>query len=125
MTTSPAATASAALAAARPPFAAKVATAAGTMSKPVTWCPALTRLAAIGAPILPSPIKPIAVIRPSPAHRGVAHVTIRGIRRHWKGAEPNPTPRFQHAPLTKGAASQDIRIIGTPLMELGFFDADF
>ena len=36
--------------------------ASGTRSKPVTRCPALTRFAAIGAPILPSPIKPIVAI---------------------------------------------------------------
>src|SRR5438128_1574305 len=62
MTISPRAAAADAEFAALPPLAARAAVAAGTRSKPVTRCPALTRLAAIGAPILPRPIKPIAAI---------------------------------------------------------------
>src|SRR5262249_47287813 len=48
--------------AARPPFAASAAALPAAMSKPLTWCPALTRLAAIGAPILPRPMKPMVAI---------------------------------------------------------------
>src|SRR5436309_16044377 len=62
MTISPAPAAAAADAAALPPFTARRSTASDTRSKPVTRCPALTRLAAIGAPILPSPINPIIAI---------------------------------------------------------------
>src|SRR5215468_4280636 len=62
MTISLPAAAARADAAAVPPFAARRSTASDTRSKPVTRCPALTRLAAIGAPILPSPINPIVAI---------------------------------------------------------------
>src|SRR5689334_13406098 len=59
---SPAPAACAADAAASPPFAARASAAFGTRSKPATRWPAPTRLAAIGAPILPSPINPIVAI---------------------------------------------------------------
>src|SRR5215472_17484714 len=62
ITVSPAATASATVAAALPPFAASASALPAAVSKPVTWCPALTRLAAIGAPILPRPMKPMVAI---------------------------------------------------------------
>src|SRR5215472_1771323 len=62
MTISLPAAAAGADAAAVPPFAARRSTASDTRSKPVTRCPAVTRLAAIGAPILPSPINPIVAI---------------------------------------------------------------
>src|ERR1700730_11832293 len=62
MTISLPAAAAAADAAALPPFAARLSTAVVTRSKPVTRCPALRRLAAIGDPILPSPINPIVAI---------------------------------------------------------------
>jgi hypothetical protein len=45
-----------------PPFLASASVALGTRSNAVTWWPAPTRLAAIGAPILPSPINPIVAI---------------------------------------------------------------
>src|SRR5579862_5228735 len=56
---SPAAAASATLAAAWPPFSVSTAPAAATMSWPAMRCCAFSKLAAIGMPILPSPIKPI------------------------------------------------------------------
>ncbi len=56
-TTSAAFTASAALTASETPRAAAAALAASDRSKPCTSCPALTRLAAIGPPMLPSPTK--------------------------------------------------------------------
>src|SRR5215472_8285662 len=59
---SPAAAASAIVAATRPPCVRSVSALPATISKPLTWCPALARFAAIGAPILPSPIKPIVAI---------------------------------------------------------------
>src|SRR6516164_6117153 len=62
ITISPAAAASAIVAAARPPCVRRVSALPATISKPVTWWPALARFAAIGAPILPSPIKPIVAI---------------------------------------------------------------
>src|SRR6266481_4437595 len=83
MTISPAPVASAAEAAVIPPFATCRSTAADTRSKPVTRCPALTRLAAIGAPMLPSPINPISAICWFPsgsAASGEAEFTIADRR---------------------------------------------
>src|SRR5882672_10290000 len=62
MTMSPAAAASAALAAGLPPAATRLSSAPALRSKPVTSWPAFSRLAAIGPPILPRPMKPIAVM---------------------------------------------------------------
>src|SRR6185312_9370960 len=59
---SPAAAASNALAATCPPCSSNALSGAATMSNPVTWCCAFRRLEAIGAPILPRPIKPIVAI---------------------------------------------------------------
>src|SRR5262249_32563169 len=42
-----------------PPAVANLLSEAATTSKPVTACPALTRFAAMGRPMLPSPIKPM------------------------------------------------------------------
>ena len=53
------ATAAGAVSAMVTPRARAASMAAGARSKPVTSCPALTRLPAMGAPILPSPMKPI------------------------------------------------------------------
>src|ERR1700727_1573727 len=58
-TVSALATASRALAAMATPDAAAAAFAASTRSKPATECPALTRFAAIGAPMLPRPMNAI------------------------------------------------------------------
>ncbi len=83
MTISFAAAAAAADAAAVPPFAARLSTAVAMRSKPVTRCPALTRLAAIGAPILPSPINPIVAIYwfpPESAASGEAELAIADRR---------------------------------------------
>src|SRR5580658_9304656 len=62
MTMSPAAAASAALPAPLPPCSSRLATGPETTSWPVSLCCAFMRLAAIGAPILPRPIKPIIAI---------------------------------------------------------------
>src|SRR5579883_2403218 len=62
MTISPARTASPVLLATLPPAVARRSQAAALRSKPVTSCPALTRLAAIGPPMFPRPMNPIAVI---------------------------------------------------------------
>src|ERR1700677_4566754 len=59
MTVSALATASRALGAMATPDAAAAVFAASTRSKPATECPALTRFAAIGAPILPRPMNAI------------------------------------------------------------------
>src|SRR5579883_3315263 len=59
MTISAPLAAAAAVAAARPPFLANASSAALATSKPVTSCPALSRLAAMGPPILPRPMKPM------------------------------------------------------------------
>src|SRR5947209_419115 len=83
MTISPAPAAAAADSAALPPFTARRSTASDTRSKPVTRCPALTRLDAIGAPILPSPINPIVAIYWFPsgsAASGEAQFTIADRR---------------------------------------------
>ena len=74
-TTSAAATASRALGAMRTPDAAAAVFAASTRSKPSTEWPALTRLAAIGAPMLPRPRKAIFVICP-PETRGADAVQL-------------------------------------------------
>src|SRR5689334_15538354 len=52
-------TAAAALAALWAPFSTAAATAASDRSKATTWCWALQRLAAIGPPMLPRPMKAI------------------------------------------------------------------
>ena len=65
-TTSASRTASAMLAAPRPPAAASCSTRAGLRLYPVTSKPALTRLAAIGAPMMPSPMNPILVLMSDP-----------------------------------------------------------
>src|SRR5436190_21634253 len=52
-------TAAAALATLCAPFSTAAATAASERSKAVTWCCALQRLAAIGPPMLPRPMKAI------------------------------------------------------------------
>ncbi len=82
MTTSASATASRAEAATAMPSASACAHEAGTRSKPTTRCCALTRLAAMGPPMLPRPMKAMVVIarvRPSasvsPAH--IARATMR------------------------------------------------
>src|SRR5580658_154276 len=62
MTTSAPFAASAALVAVFPPTAVNACSDAGLMSKPVTVWPALTRLAAMGAPMLPRPMNPIVAI---------------------------------------------------------------
>src|SRR5262245_37597087 len=61
-TTSASLTASATDAALATPRATALSMLAATMSKPFTWCPCLTRLPAMGTPMLPSPMKPILVI---------------------------------------------------------------
>src|SRR3712207_3354775 len=66
MTTSAPRAASAAEAAGAMPAAAAASRAAGTMSKAVTWWPAFARFRAIGAPMLPSPTKPMRAMRPFP-----------------------------------------------------------
>src|ERR1700730_1891002 len=62
ITTSPCATASAALPKTCTPSPAAAELAAGTGSKPRTVCPAATRFAAIGPPMLPRPRNAIVVI---------------------------------------------------------------
>ena len=58
-TTSAPSTVALALAAIWTPSLADASRDAGTTSKPAIWWPAFTRLAAIGAPILPKPINPM------------------------------------------------------------------
>ena len=65
-TTSASATAPAMSFAPWPPAATSCSTRAGLRLYPVTSNPALTRLAAIGAPMMPSPINPIFVLMNSP-----------------------------------------------------------
>src|SRR3984893_4941630 len=62
ITTSPSATASAPLPKTCTPLSAAADEAAGTGSKPRTVCPALTRFAAIGPPMLPRPRNAIVLI---------------------------------------------------------------
>src|SRR5271155_3464926 len=62
-TVSALATASRALAAMATPDPAAAVFAASTRSKPATECPALTRFAAIGAPMLPRPMNAILDMR--------------------------------------------------------------
>src|SRR5215468_41211 len=54
--------AAAIVSAATPPLPASLPASEGTASKPATSWPALTRLAAIGKPMLPSPMKPMRAI---------------------------------------------------------------
>src|SRR5512138_3488910 len=49
------------------PAALAACKAAGTTSKPVTSCPALARLRAIGRPMLPRPTNPMRAMAPSPS----------------------------------------------------------
>src|SRR5579872_6821638 len=76
-TTSAVLTASAALAALCAPLSTAPLTAASDRSKASTWCCALHRLAAIGPPILPRPMKAIFAIlsslRPSVEDEVVRH----------------------------------------------------
>src|SRR2546423_2982183 len=67
MTTSAPRTASRASSAARPPAFVCCCNARGSMSKPITRWPAFMRLAAIGRPMLPRPMKAIAVIAGTPS----------------------------------------------------------
>ena len=61
-TTSAPSTAAVALSLTVTPFAAAVLRLSATRSKPRTWCPALTRLAAMGLPMLPSPMNAMVVM---------------------------------------------------------------
>ncbi len=54
-------------AAPRPPAATSCSIRAGLRLYPVTSNPALTRLAAIGAPMIPSPMNPIRVLTIAPS----------------------------------------------------------
>jgi hypothetical protein len=65
-TTSASLTAPAMSAAPRPPAATNCSTRAGLRLYPVTSKPALTRLAAIGAPMMTSPMNPIRVLMIAP-----------------------------------------------------------
>ena len=65
-TTSASRTASAMSLAPRPPAATSCSTRSGLRLYPVTSNPALTRLAAIGAPMMPSPTNPIRVLTVTP-----------------------------------------------------------
>src|SRR5271154_1734723 len=65
MTISSPATAAAALGATLPPALPRASSAAGTRSKPSTRWPALTRLAAIGPPMLPRPMKAMVLMTSS------------------------------------------------------------
>src|SRR5436305_512216 len=97
MTTSPAAAAAIALGAACPPFSANAAVAVGTRSKPVTWCWALTRLAAIGAPMLPNPIKPIVAMAALLFARAACDEIYNDAVRQGVGTMPDtPTVSLPH-----------------------------
>src|SRR5262245_31699840 len=69
-------TASAADAALRAPLPTAASTAAAVRSKAVTWCWPLTRLAAIGPPMLPRPMKAIFAM-PSSLERSVEKQVVR------------------------------------------------
>ena len=93
MTTDAARAASTAVATPVPPFAANRSRAAGSRSKPVTRYPAPIRRAAIGEPMLPSPMS---------AMSGRAAVLI-GVLPRWPGRmsscrpqPPRPPPRSLH-----------------------------
>src|SRR6266851_2679017 len=79
ITVSAPAQASAAEAARAPPPVANRSVAYSLKSNPDTACPALIRFWAIGSPILPSPMKPIFAIRPSPWMSG--RLLARGHQR--------------------------------------------
>ena len=77
MTTSQSATASRASPAAIQPAAIALATLSGIKSNTRTPCPALARLAAMGPPMLPSPINPILVISFAPCRAGSPATCVR------------------------------------------------
>src|ERR1700691_2788963 len=64
-------------------------------SCPVTWCPALTRFAAIGLPMMPRPMNPIRDMRLPPAE---ARRAVRRIRRLVLAADPAGVPLLRDLP---------------------------
>ena len=77
MTTSASFTASAMLAAPWPPAATTVSIEAWERSKPVTWWPALTRLTAMGLPMMPRPTK--AILREALIASSSLRVRVGGV----------------------------------------------
>jgi hypothetical protein len=76
ITRSASATASAAEAAAFMPPAAAAFTASAFRSNAVTVKPFLTRLLAMGRPMVPTPMKPIRVMTPLPIRRGAGSRSV-------------------------------------------------
>ena len=80
ITTSTPSAASAALPTASMPSATAASIAACTTSKPFTLWPALSRLTAMGPPMLPSPMNPMSVMPPSPVSQHHRQRMPRGTR---------------------------------------------